>query len=75
MSAPVVDWIVLVPDHENALPKRMKARPSHLKGLKPRIDSGIWVMGGGSQTSRVHDSVTDLFFRCHRGRCTEGGRR
>lgn len=27
MSTPVVDWIVLVPDHENALPKRMKARP------------------------------------------------
>ncbi|KAJ9606667.1 hypothetical protein H2200_008675 [Cladophialophora chaetospira] len=48
MSDFVIDWIVLIPDHENALEKRLKARPSHLEGLKPRIESDMWVMGGAT---------------------------
>lgn len=69
MSDAVIDWIVLIPDHENALEKRLKARPSadiptvlvvafltddhssHLEGLTPRIDTGMWVMGGRDSTT------------------------
>ncbi|TPX12332.1 uncharacterized protein E0L32_006979 [Thyridium curvatum] len=42
------DWIVLIPDHEGALEKRMAARPAHLDGLSPRVKSGKWTMGGAT---------------------------
>ncbi|KIX03813.1 uncharacterized protein Z518_07366 [Rhinocladiella mackenziei CBS 650.93] len=51
MPGASIDWIVLIPDHENALEKRMKARPSHLEGLQPRIKCGAWVMGGATVSS------------------------
>lgn len=47
MSSTLVrEWLVQIPDHPNAIEKRMKARPIHLKNLQPHIDSGRVVMGG-----------------------------
>lgn len=40
------EWLVTIPDHPNALDKRMAARPAHLNNLKPRIDAGQVVFGG-----------------------------
>ncbi|ERT00699.1 uncharacterized protein SPSK_08025 [Sporothrix schenckii 1099-18] len=43
-----IDWIVIIPDHDGALEKRMAARPEHLAGLAPRVESGAWTMGGAT---------------------------
>lgn len=40
------EWLVTVPDHPNAIEKRLAARPKHLDNLKPRIDAGQVVFGG-----------------------------
>lgn len=40
------EYFVTIPDHENALDKRLAARPTHLNNLKPHIDSGRVVFGG-----------------------------
>ncbi|OAA60220.1 Dimeric alpha-beta barrel [Niveomyces insectorum RCEF 264] len=43
-----IDWLVIIPDHEGALPKRMASRPTHLEGLAARVQSGAWTMGGAT---------------------------
>ncbi|KAF6224074.1 hypothetical protein HO133_010648 [Letharia lupina] len=40
------EWIVILPDHEGVLQKRMQVRPDHLNALHPRIKSGFWKLGG-----------------------------
>ncbi|KAL2051582.1 hypothetical protein ABVK25_008244 [Lepraria finkii] len=40
------EWIVIIPDHEGMLPKRMEVRPDHLKALTPSVESGFWKLGG-----------------------------
>ncbi|KAK5660069.1 hypothetical protein OQA88_13538 [Cercophora sp. LCS_1] len=40
------EWLVVVPDFEGVLDKRIEARPLHFAGLKPNIDSGLFQMGG-----------------------------
>ncbi|TAQ91431.1 hypothetical protein B7494_g211 [Chlorociboria aeruginascens] len=36
------EWLVILPDHEGALEKRME----HFEGLKSSVESGFWKMGG-----------------------------
>ncbi|KAF4626786.1 hypothetical protein G7Y89_g11370 [Cudoniella acicularis] len=45
-SAGKFEWLVVVPDHEGVLTKRMEVRPKHFEGLKPNVDNGFWKMGG-----------------------------
>ncbi len=45
-SAPTKEWLVQIPDHPNALEKRLAVRQKHLDNLKPKIDAGIVVFGG-----------------------------
>ncbi|KAH8685513.1 hypothetical protein BGZ60DRAFT_364764 [Tricladium varicosporioides] len=40
------EWLVILPDHEGVLAKRMEVRPKHFEGLQKGIDSGFWKMGG-----------------------------
>ena len=42
------EFLVQVPDFPNSLDKRLAARPTHLKNLKPHIDSGKVVFGGAT---------------------------
>lgn len=44
-TAPLQEWLVIVPDHEGALQKRLTARPDHLSGLK-KDDESFWLWGG-----------------------------
>ncbi|KAK3325791.1 hypothetical protein B0H66DRAFT_599933 [Apodospora peruviana] len=40
------EWLVVVPDFPGALDKRIDARPLHFAGLKPKLESGVYQMGG-----------------------------
>ncbi|KAK1756837.1 hypothetical protein QBC47DRAFT_377782 [Echria macrotheca] len=40
------EWLVVVPDFPGTLAKRLEVRPTHFAGLKPRLDSGQFQMGG-----------------------------
>jgi|SRR5690242_1127069 len=44
-SAPLQEWLVIVPDHDGALQKRIAVRPEHLGGLKKDPES-FWLWGG-----------------------------
>ncbi|EAT87266.1 hypothetical protein SNOG_04875 [Parastagonospora nodorum SN15] len=44
-SAPLQEWLVIVPDFKGALDKRLGARPKHLEGLKSDRDD-MWLWGG-----------------------------
>lgn len=46
-TAPLQEWLVIVPDHAGALQKRLAARPSHLEGLKADRED-MWLWGGTS---------------------------
>jgi hypothetical protein len=47
-TAPLQEWLVIVPDFTGALDKRMAARPKHLEGLKSDRDD-LWLWGGTSR--------------------------
>jgi len=47
-STPTNEWLVHIPDHPNALEKRLKVRQEHLSGLKGKIEAGIVVFGGAT---------------------------
>ncbi|KAK4690785.1 uncharacterized protein P7C71_g6085, partial [Lecanoromycetidae sp. Uapishka_2] len=40
------EWIVILPDQEDALSRRMEVRPHHLKALTPAVEKGFWKLGG-----------------------------
>ncbi len=42
------EWLVLLPDHPNALSKRLSIRPEHLVQIKPKLASGKILMGGAT---------------------------
>lgn len=39
------EWLVIAPDFEGALEKRLKVREEHLSGLK-KDDESFWLWGG-----------------------------
>lgn len=46
-SAPRLrEFLVIVPDKPGVKDKRLEVRPTHLKNMTPRIESGDWKMGG-----------------------------
>jgi hypothetical protein len=44
-TAPLQEWLVIIPDFTGALDKRVAARPNHLEGLKSDRDD-MWLWGG-----------------------------
>ncbi|KXT11765.1 hypothetical protein AC579_1643 [Pseudocercospora musae] len=42
------EWICILPDGAGKLDARMKVRPQHLEGVKPKVASGLVVMGGAT---------------------------
>jgi hypothetical protein len=50
---PLQEWLVIVPDHDNALQKRIDVRMKHLEGIKGDRED-MWLWGG--------TFVTSLFF-------------
>ncbi|KAF4120030.1 uncharacterized protein GMORB2_3441 [Geosmithia morbida] len=40
------DFLVILPDKADALPRRLEARPSHMKGMVPHVKDGSWKLGG-----------------------------
>jgi hypothetical protein len=49
-TAPLQEWLVIIPDFAGALEKRMAARPKHLEGLKSDRDD-MWLWGGAFDQS------------------------
>jgi len=44
-NAPLQEWLIIVPDHKDALQKRIASRPKHLEGLKADRED-MWLWGG-----------------------------
>lgn len=44
-STPPQEWLVIAPDFEGALEKRLAVRGEHLAGLK-KDDESFWLWGG-----------------------------
>ena len=44
-AAPLQEWLVIIPDFEGALEKRIAVRPHHLEGLKSDRED-MWLWGG-----------------------------
>ncbi|KAL2757970.1 hypothetical protein ACRALDRAFT_2025655 [Sodiomyces alcalophilus JCM 7366] len=40
------EWLVVVPDKPGVKAKRLEVRPTHFADLKPKLDAGIYKMGG-----------------------------
>ncbi|CCF39902.1 hypothetical protein CH063_10613 [Colletotrichum higginsianum] len=40
------EWLVIIPDKPGSLATRFAVRSTHLKGVQPFRDSGVWKMGG-----------------------------
>lgn len=54
-SAPLQEWLIIVPDHKDALQKRIASRPKHLEGLKADRED-MWLWGGMFTPLLVSDS-------------------
>lgn len=48
-AAPLQEWLVIAPDFEGALEKRLAVRGEHLAGLK-KDDESFWLWGGTFDT-------------------------
>ena len=46
-SGPILEWMVIAPDFDGALQKRLSVRPKHLEGLSSDPDT-FWLWGGMS---------------------------
>ncbi|KAF4422199.1 hypothetical protein F53441_14303 [Fusarium austroafricanum] len=54
----IIEWIVLIPDVEGSLEKRMNVRETHVKEMIKQIDSGLFQMGGATlDASRIDGSA------------------
>jgi hypothetical protein len=58
-SAPLQEWLVIVPDHAGALQKRLASRPKHLEGLKADRED-MWLWGGMSNFISISISISVL---------------
>ncbi|TID15692.1 Dimeric alpha-beta barrel [Venturia nashicola] len=41
-----IEWLVILPDQQGAIERRMQVRPSHLANVKQDAHSGFWLLGG-----------------------------
>lgn len=55
------EWLVHIPDHPNALEKRLAVRPLHLKNLTPNVESGKVVMGGATLSEQPKEGESPKF--------------
>ncbi|KAM0244033.1 hypothetical protein ACHAP5_006697 [Fusarium lateritium] len=52
------EWIVLIPDIEGSLERRISVRETHVKDMIKHIDSGLFQMGGATlHADRVDGSA------------------
>lgn len=42
------EWLITVPDHEGALQKRVEVRDTHLRNIRPLVQSGVLTLGGAT---------------------------
>ncbi|RDI82374.1 hypothetical protein Vi05172_g7724 [Venturia inaequalis] len=45
-SGKKIEWLVILPDREGVIERRMEVRPSHLANVQQDADSGFWLLGG-----------------------------
>ncbi|USP76666.1 hypothetical protein yc1106_03940 [Curvularia clavata] len=57
-SQPLQEWLVIVPDHKDALTKRLAARPKHLEGLKSDRED-LWLWGGAMLEEPIQPGDTN----------------
>ncbi|KAI9838402.1 MAG: hypothetical protein M1819_005671 [Sarea resinae] len=41
-----LEFIVILPDKEGSLERRMKVRPDHLSAVSKQVEAGFWTFGG-----------------------------
>jgi len=59
------EWLVILPDREGSLERRMAVRPQHLSALTPRVEAGFWKMGGAFlNTTPIPDQTPDFAGSC-----------
>ncbi|KAF2100662.1 hypothetical protein NA57DRAFT_74262 [Rhizodiscina lignyota] len=46
MASAKQEWLVIFPDHEGALKKRLEVRPKHIEAIVADGGKGFWLMGG-----------------------------
>ncbi|KAF1973178.1 hypothetical protein BU23DRAFT_554464 [Bimuria novae-zelandiae CBS 107.79] len=56
-SAPLPEWLVIAPDYDGALEKRLAVRPEHIAGLK-KDDESFWLWGGAMLAEPIKDGET-----------------
>ncbi|KAF2649504.1 hypothetical protein K491DRAFT_708088 [Lophiostoma macrostomum CBS 122681] len=59
-SAKLPEWLVIAPDFEGALEKRLKIRGEHLGGLKKDPES-FWLWGGAMLDAPLQDGEAPKF--------------
>ncbi|KAF2872547.1 hypothetical protein BDV95DRAFT_606148 [Massariosphaeria phaeospora] len=57
-AAPIVEWLIIAPDHQGALQKRLGVRNDHLAGLKADPEE-FWLWGGAMLESHPQPDDTD----------------
>ncbi|QDS76632.1 hypothetical protein FKW77_007947 [Venturia effusa] len=45
-SGKKMEWLVILPDQQDAIERRMEVRPTHLANVMPDAESGFWLLGG-----------------------------
>ncbi|KAI4681856.1 uncharacterized protein J4E84_007453 [Alternaria hordeiaustralica] len=56
-NAPLQEWLIIVPDHKDALQKRIASRPKHLEGLKADRED-MWLWGGAMLEEPIKEGDT-----------------
>ncbi|KAF1835087.1 hypothetical protein BDW02DRAFT_588412 [Decorospora gaudefroyi] len=57
-AAPLQEWLIIVPDHTDALQKRLASRPKHLEGLKADRED-MWLWGGAMLEEPIQQGDTN----------------
>ncbi|EMD68354.1 hypothetical protein COCSADRAFT_33285 [Bipolaris sorokiniana ND90Pr] len=55
---PLQEWLVIVPDHKEALSKRLAVRPKHLEGMKGDRED-FWLWGGAMLEEPIQPGDTN----------------
>ncbi|RDA82733.1 hypothetical protein CP532_2409, partial [Ophiocordyceps camponoti-leonardi (nom. inval.)] len=53
VAASTHEFLVIIPDKPGTQAKRKQIRPTHLERIKPKIDAGIFKMGGSLSPSPI----------------------
>ncbi|CAF9927060.1 MAG: hypothetical protein GOMPHAMPRED_004304 [Gomphillus americanus] len=47
-TTPVREWLVIIPDHQDMLEKRLEIRNKHLQDVQPRVENDMVRLGGAT---------------------------